>query len=89
MLDECKKMRTCLHCGAHNGTVKKKPSESLKIIHDRYNVTKDHEVDDLIKKFEHSCNVNPEVEKSLKDAYEELDPLKTAQIFSKIDEDDI
>ena len=75
MIDECKKMRTCLECGAHNGTVKKKPGESLKIIHDRYSVTKDQEIDDLVKQFEHSCNVNPDIEKSLKDLYEDLDPL--------------
>ena len=76
MLDECKKVRTCPCCGAHNGTVKKKPGESLKIIHDRYSVTKDNELDDLVKRFDHSCAVNPEIEKSLKDTVEELDPLK-------------
>ena len=49
MTDECKKMRTCIYCGAFNGTVKKKPTESLKIIHDRYALTKDQEIDDLVK----------------------------------------
>ena len=76
MIDECKKMRTCLYCGAFNGTVKKKPSESLKIIHDKYVVGRDQEIDDLVKQFEHSCQVNPEIEKSLKDTQDDLDPLK-------------
>jgi len=50
MIDECKKMKTCMYCGAYNGTVKKKPSESLKIIHDKYNVVgKDQEMDELVK----------------------------------------
>ena len=89
MVDECKKMRTCRHCGAHNGTVKKKPGESLTIIHARFSVTKDHDMDDIVKRFEHSCAVNSEVEKSIKDALEELDPLKVQQIFSRINDDDI
>ena len=49
MTDECKKMRTCIHCGAYNGVVKKKPGESLKIIHDAFAVSKDQEIDDLVK----------------------------------------
>ena len=51
MIDECKKMRTCIYCGAYNGTVKKKPSESLKIIHDKFSVAsnKDDDDDELIK----------------------------------------
>jgi DNA-directed RNA polymerase III subunit RPC1 len=47
-IDECKKMRTCIHCGAYNGKVKKKPNEALKVLHDKFNVTKDADVDDLI-----------------------------------------
>ena len=77
MIDECKKMKSCIYCGAFNGIVKKKPSESLKIIHGKYAVSKEQEIDDLVKKFEHSCHVNPDIEKSLKDTFEELDPLKT------------
>lgn len=89
MIDECKKMKTCIYCGAYNGTVKKKPSESLKIVHDKYSVGKDQEIDELVKQFEHSCMVNPDIEKSLKDTMEELDPLKVQQIFSKIRDEDI
>ena len=89
MTDECKKMRTCIYCGAFNGTVKKKPTESLKIIHDRYAVTRDQEIDDLVKQFEHSCTLNPDIEKSLKDTYEDLDPLKVQSIFAKIRDEDI
>ena len=49
MIDECKKMKTCIYCGAFNGIVKKKPSESLKIIHGKYAVSKEQEIDDLVK----------------------------------------
>ena len=30
--EECRKMKTCVHCGAYNGTVKK-GTEGLKIVH--------------------------------------------------------
>ena len=33
--------------------------------------------------------MNPDIEKSLKDTHEELDPLKVQQIFSKIRDEDI
>lgn len=52
-------------------------------------MAKDSDIEDLIKRFEHSCAVNPEIEKSLKDTFEELDPLKVHQIFSRINEDDV
>ena len=35
-IDDCRKMHTCIHCGAHNGQVKKKPNEALKIVHEKY-----------------------------------------------------
>ena len=41
IIDDCKKMRTCIHCGSFNGSVKKKPNEALKIIHEKYKVAKE------------------------------------------------
>ena len=82
-------MRICIYCGAYNGTVKKKLGESLKIIHDKYAVDKNQEIDDLISQFEHSCTINPEIERVLKDTQEDMDPMKVFQIFSKIRDDDI
>ena len=88
-IDECKKMRTCIHCGAFNGKVKKKPNEALKVLHDKFGVTKESDMDELVQQFEHSCSINPDLEKSLKDVVEELDPLKVYTIFSKIRDEDI
>jgi DNA-directed RNA polymerase III subunit RPC1 len=76
IIDDCKKMQTCCHCGAYNGTVKKKPNEALKIIHEKFRVSKEHDIDDLIKQFEYSCSVNPELERHIKEFCEDLDPLK-------------
>ena len=69
-------MRTCIHCGAYNGTVKKKPNEPLKILHEKFKVTKDYDVENLTKQFEYSCSIDPDVEKYMKDFSEDLDPLK-------------
>ena len=44
VVEDCKKMKTCVHCGALNGTVKKKPNDVLKITHARFNTTKEHEL---------------------------------------------
>lgn len=46
-------------------------------------------MDDLIKQFEHSCTVNPDIERSLRDTFDDLDPLKVQQIFEKIRDEDI
>lgn len=49
IIDDCKKMHNCIFCGAYNGSVKKKPNEALKILHEKYKVSKENEMDDLIK----------------------------------------
>ena len=77
IIDDCKKMHTCCYCGAYNGTVKKKPGEALKILHERFKVSKDNDMEELINQFTHSCNVNPEFERYIRDFCEDLDPLKT------------
>ncbi len=40
LLDRCKRVRLCPHCGADNGVVKK-ATGSLKIVHDPYAKNKD------------------------------------------------
>ena len=87
MIDDCRKMHTCEYCGAHNGLVKKKPNEPLKILHEKFR--KDSDVDELIRQFEYSCNLNPELERNLKDMTEDLDPVKVQRIFMGIRQEDI
>lgn len=89
VIDDCKKMRMCKHCGTYNGSVKKKPNEALKIVHEKFKVTKDQEMDDLIRQFEFSCSVNPEIERNIKDFCEDLDPLKVKSLFERVYDEDI
>ena len=81
-------MKTCVHCGAHNGTVKK-GTEGLKVVHGKFAATRD--IDELIKQFEHSCQVNEhaDLEKTLPGTYEDLDPLRVQEIFAKIRDEDV
>lgn len=41
-------------------------------------------MDDLIKQFDYSCSLDPEIEKNIKDFCEDLDPMKVYQIFGRI-----
>ena len=79
IIDDCKKMKTCIHCGGFNGIVRQRPGENLRIVHDKFHrKAGDNEMenymDDLTKQFEHSCSVFPDLDKSMRDAWEELDP---------------
>jgi DNA-directed RNA polymerase III subunit RPC1 len=76
VIDDCKKMHTCKYCGAYNGSVKKRPNEALKILHEKFKVSKDNEVDELIRLFDYSCGINADIERNIKDFCEDLDPLK-------------
>ena len=40
LLDRCKRVRLCPHCGTENGVVKK-ATGSLKIVHDPYTKNRD------------------------------------------------
>ena len=86
-IDECRKMRECAYCGAYNGIVKK--AEGLKVIHAKYALNATQDIDDLIKQFEYSCQVNPDLERNLPDTWEDLDPLRVQEIFAKIRDEDI
>jgi DNA-directed RNA polymerase III subunit RPC1 len=36
IIDECRKMKHCYLCGSYNGTVRERPGEKLKIVHDKF-----------------------------------------------------
>ena len=89
MIDDCKKMKTCVYCGALNGTVKKKPNDVLKIMHARFNTTKDHELQQILSEFEHTATQTNDFEKHLKNFAEDLDPLKVSRLFENILDEDV
>lgn len=95
VLDQCKKQRRCLHCGMLNGVVKKAAagsgSASLKIIHDTFRWVgkksapeKEKWVGDWKQVLEH----NPELERYMKRCMDDLNPLKTLNLFKQVKPED-
>ncbi|AGO12592.1 AaceriAER252Cp [[Ashbya] aceris (nom. inval.)] len=95
VLDQCKKQRRCLHCGMLNGVVKKAAagsgSAALKIIHDTFRWVgkksapeKDKWIGDWNQVLHHS----PELERYMKRTMENLNPLKTLNLFKQISPQD-
>lgn len=92
IIDQCKKQRRCLKCNYINGVVKKAASgtgpASLKIIHDTFRwVGKKStpEKDIWNEEFNSVFIRNPELEKYFKKVYDDLNPLKTLNLFKQVD----
>ncbi|KAF2841958.1 beta and beta-prime subunits of DNA dependent RNA-polymerase [Patellaria atrata CBS 101060] len=97
VLAECKKCKICPYCSAVNGPAKKVPNHPLKIIHDRYAAfnksTAKSKVAPASKvvfdaTFSAARAANPEVEKHVKKAVDDMNPLKVYNIFRKIPDAD-
>ncbi|CAN6658223.1 DNA-directed RNA polymerase III subunit RPC1 [Trichomonascus vanleenenianus] len=83
--EQCKKQRTCLKCGSINGVVKK--VGPLKCIHDKFRwvgkKTPDEKVE-FDKSFEEAIKNSNDLEKFLKRAMDDLNPLKVYNLFREI-----
>ena len=92
---QCRKTRTCSRCGAVNGVVKK--AGVMKIIHDKYRAfntstaakkqpPKSKVLFDL--SFAEAKKTNPELERLVRRAMEDLNPLRVLNLFRKISDTD-
>ncbi|EDO16069.1 hypothetical protein Kpol_1016p9 [Vanderwaltozyma polyspora DSM 70294] len=95
ILDQCKKQRRCLTCGALNGVVKRAAagsgSASLKIIHDTFRWVgkkSSPEKDEWVGDWEKVLANNPELERFAKRSMDDLNPLKTLNLFKQIRPED-
>ncbi|KAK6200929.1 DNA-directed RNA polymerase III subunit C1 [Scheffersomyces amazonensis] len=95
ILDQCKKQRRCLKCNHINGVVKKAASgagpAALKIVHDTFRwigkkATPEKEYWD--QEFNEVFSRNPELEKFVKRVHDDLNPLKTLNLFKQIEPSD-
>ncbi|KAL6450160.1 RPC1 DNA-directed RNA polymerase III subunit RPC1 [Candida maltosa Xu316] len=95
IIEQCKKQRRCLKCNHINGVVKKAASgagpAALKIVHDTFRWIGKKETpeknqwdEDLDQVF----NRNPELEKFAKRIQDDLNPLKTLNLFKQITPED-
>jgi DNA-directed RNA polymerase III subunit RPC1 len=95
--DQCRKNKTCFHCGAVNGLVRKVGTNALKISHDKFKAfnmsTSKNKVPPPSKEhfdqsFESAKQNNPEVEKHFKKALDDLNPLRVLKLFKRIPDAD-
>lgn len=91
--EECRKRKTCPYCGAVNGAVRKVNGHPLKIVHLKYDsfnrstakrkVTPPCKVE-FDKSFDTAKQGNPELEKHMKKAVDDMNPLRVWNLFRRI-----
>jgi DNA-directed RNA polymerase III subunit RPC1 len=91
--EECRKRKTCPCCGAVNGAVRKVNGHPLKIVHLKYDSfnrsTSKKKVAPLCKvefdkSFDTAKQGNPELEKHMKKAVDDMNPLRVWNLFRRI-----
>lgn len=89
--EQCKKVRACPYCASVNGTIRKQGV--LKLVHDKFSAfnrstaLKKSAPDSKVKfdaSFAEAKKYNPEVEKHVRKAMEDLNPLRVLNLFKKI-----
>lgn len=89
---QCRKTKACYYCGAVNGVVRK-AAGPLKIIHDKYRAfnastaAKKQPPESKIlfdRSFEEAAKQNHELEKHVKKALDDLNPLRVLKLFERI-----
>lgn len=93
VIEKCKKMRECPHCGATNGTVKKiTGAPTLKIIHEKYKGKhNEDELDELLDGMHIAMDGNKDLASLMSGSnipFDDLLPTKVLQLFKKIPDDD-
>lgn len=84
--EQCKKMRNCKNCGAINGVVKK--AATLKVIHDKFRWIGKKNPDEKAEwdqSFNEAKKSQPELDKFMKRAMDDLNPLKVLNLFKQIE----
>ncbi|EXJ94792.1 DNA-directed RNA polymerase III subunit RPC1 [Capronia coronata CBS 617.96] len=91
--DQCRKTKVCFQCGAINGLVRKAGTHALKISHDKFKSFNSStaakkqpppEKIEFDKSFETAKESNSEIEKHLKKAMDDLNPLRTLKLFKRV-----
>ncbi|KAJ9657821.1 DNA-directed RNA polymerase III subunit C1 (rpo31) [Coniosporium apollinis] len=94
---EAKKCKVCPYCGVINGPVRKVANHPLKIVHNKYDSflrsTAKSKVApackvEFDKTFETAKADNPELEKHLRKAVDDMNPLRALNLFRRISDTD-
>ncbi|KZF19018.1 beta and beta-prime subunits of DNA dependent RNA-polymerase [Xylona heveae TC161] len=90
---QCRKVRECMYCGSIQGVVKKAGQHPLKIIHDKYRAfntstaAKKRPPESKLQfdqSFEEAKKGNSELDKHLKKALDDMNPLRVLNLFRRI-----
>lgn len=90
---ECRKVKKCPHCGATNGPVRKVAGHPLKVVHlkfDAYNksTAKRKEMPrgkpEFDKSFETAKQGNGDLDKHIRKAVDDMNPLRVLNLFKRI-----
>lgn len=89
VLDRCKRVKTCPHCGEANGAVKK-TTQNLKIVHDPFGksppglaaAARYH------AEFDKASADNDQIRQHVKNVGDDLNPLRVLGLFSAIPDED-
>jgi DNA-directed RNA polymerase III subunit RPC1 len=87
VLDRCKRVRNCPHCGDLNGPVKKAPS-SLKVIHDPFYKKEPEATAWRESELTNAADANEAIKQHLKNAVDDLNPLRVQGLFRAIPDED-
>lgn len=95
LVEKCKKVRICSHCGAYNGTVKKLTGvPTLKIVHERYKAKagNDEAWSDLMSQLEVAMQLNPAIAAAVTSTAttpaQDLTPTTVLELFKHISDSD-
>ncbi|KAK4989025.1 DNA-directed RNA polymerase III subunit C1 (rpo31) [Elasticomyces elasticus] len=98
ILAECKKCKVCLYCGATNGAVRKVAGHPLKVIHIKYfhyhqshakSKVKPDSMVEWEKSFEEAKKGNNDLERHLRKAVDDMNPLRALNLFRRMSGPDV
>jgi DNA-directed RNA polymerase III subunit RPC1 len=82
LAEKCKRCRSCPHCGAANGVVKR-AGASLKIVHEKY--SKNPELmEQYMGEFEEAAKHNEQLRANLGRVQDDLNPIRALGVLRKI-----
>ena len=93
----CRKAHRCFYCGTLNGAVKKVGQHPLKIVHERFSRYNNSKAEKKVepgekvifeRSFEEARKIHAEVDRHIKKAMDDLNPLRVLSLFKLIPNED-
>lgn len=98
VVEEAKKTKVCAYCDEINGTVKKVAGHPIKLVHVKYSTylasnakskEKPKSMVEFEKSFETAREGMPELDKHIKRAFDDMNPLRALNLFRRVTSTDV